>query len=80
MSPEAIGGEMEGVILVEIRKRLESRAPPRELGVIIIKGVADYADGSKGEEWQLTAAMAAASYAKHRLEFTHGMLFIKDGK
>ncbi len=82
MAPEAIGGEMEGVILVEIKQRLVrgKKAPPRELGVIVMKGVADYGDGSKGKEWQLTAAMAAASYAEHKLEFTEGKLFIEEGK
>ncbi len=82
MAPEAIGGEMEGVILCEIKQRLVrgKRVPPRELGVIIIKGVADYADGSKGKKWQLTAAMAAASYAEHKLKLTEEKLFIGEGK
>ncbi len=82
MAPEAIGGEMEGGILGEIKQRLVrgKKAPPRELGVIIIKGVADYGDGSKGKKWQLTAAMAAASYAEHKLKLTDGKLFIGEGK
>ncbi len=49
------------------------KAPPRELGVIM--SIEDYADGSKGKEWQLTAAMAAASYAEHKLKLTDGKLF-----
>ncbi len=76
-APEAIGGEMEGVVLIEIQQRLARRkqTPPRELGVTVIKGVADYADGQKEKEWQLTAAMAAASYAQHKLKMTEGKLF-----
>ena len=38
------------------------------LEVIIIKGVADYADGEKNKQWQLTAAMAAASYTHFQLK------------
>ena len=57
------GGEMEGWILythiVEDYPNLE---------VIIIKGVSDYGDGSKDGRWQLTAAMAAASYTHFQLE------------
>ena len=57
------GGEMEGWILythiVEDYPNLE---------VIIIKGVSDYGDGSKAGRWQLTAAMAAASYTNFQLE------------
>ncbi len=80
-APEAIGGEMEGVVLVEIQKTSERgiHASPRELGVIVVKGVADYADGSKEKKWQLTAAMAAASYAEHKLKLTEGKLFIGEG-
>ena len=38
------------------------------LEVIIIKGVADYADGEKPKQWQLTAAMAAANYTHFQLK------------
>ena len=38
------------------------------LEAIIIKGVADYADGKKDKQWQLTAAMAAASYTHFQLK------------
>lgn len=81
-APEAIGGEMEGVVLGEIRQWFArgKYSPPRELGVIVIKGVADYGDGTKGKEWQLTAATAAASYAEHKLKLTDGKLFSTKGK
>ncbi len=79
-SPEAIGGEMEGATLVEVQYSLAQKKPtPRELGVIIIKGVADYGDGSKEKSWQLTSAMAAAHYAEHKLSVTQGTLFSAEG-
>ena len=57
------GGEMEGWILyTHIVKDYPN------LQVIIIKGVSDYADGSKDKRWQLTAAMAAASYTHFQLK------------
>ena len=77
--PEAVGGEMEGSVLVRVQKKLSKEK--RDLSVIVIKGVADYADGKKkqGKKWQFTAAMAAASYAKHKLIETGGRLF-EEGK
>ena len=60
--PFAKGGDMEGwVLYTHIAKDYP------DLGVIIIKGVADYADGTKDKRWQLTAAMAAASYTHFQL-------------
>ena len=61
VQPRAIGGEMEGGVLLEFKQKRKIK------GVIIIKGVADYADGSKSKEWQFTAAMAAMNYAKTKL-------------
>lgn len=58
---EAIGGEMEGAQLIKITEELEKSAG-RKIGVAIIKGVADFADGEKNKIWQLTASMAAASF------------------
>ena len=56
-----IGGEMEGGELIRFdrQKKIE--------GIIVIKGVADYADGGKTKEWQFTAAMAALEYTESRL-------------
>ena len=77
IAPEAVGGEMEGVTLVQVQHSLaRKKSMPRELGVIVIKGVADYADGQKEKSWQLTSAMAAASYAEHKLNETGGKLFL----
>ncbi len=59
----AKGGEMEGWVLYN---HILKDHP--NLEAIIIKGVADYADGEKDKQWQLTAAMAAASYTHFQLE------------
>ena len=55
-----IGGEMEAWALIEC-------APAEQVECITIKGIADFADGTKDKVWQLTAAMAAVEYAHHRL-------------
>ena len=66
---DAKGGEMEGwVLYTHIIKDDEIMKDHPNLQVFIIKGVADYADGKKDKRWQLTAAMAAASYTKFKLE------------
>ena len=74
---DAKGGEMEGwVLYTHIMKDEEIVKNHPNLKVFIIKGVADYADGEKDKQWQLTAAMAAASYTKFKLEDStafHGM-------
>ena len=71
--PDAIGGEMEGLELLQIQKDFQ----PRKLGVIIIKGAADHADKDKkaGKLWQYTAARAAVCFTKFKLERTNGSLF-----
>jgi nucleoside phosphorylase len=74
----AIGGEMEGGVLLEIQnERNADRARRHDLDVIIIKGVGDFGDDQKqeGKEWQYTASLAAASYIEHKLSMTGGMLF-----
>ena len=79
-SPEAIGGEMEGATLVEVQYDLsQDESNPRTIGITIIKGVADYADGQKDKTWQLTSAMGAASYAEYRLIATGGILVPAEG-
>ncbi len=57
----AIGGEMEGGELLKFIGKGNIK------GIIIIKGVADYADGEKSKEWQFTAAMSAFKYAESKL-------------
>ena len=61
-APKAKGGEMEGHVLVQ---KIQKERP--DLHVAVIKGISDFADGSKHDEWQLTAAMAAVDYAKFML-------------
>ena len=61
---EAIGGDMEGGQLLKFwsKRRIE--------GIVIIKGVAHYADGSRGDKiWEFTAALAALEYVKGKLEY-----------
>ena len=70
---EAIGGEMEGHVLMGILKQRD----PCPFQAIIIKGVCDYGDGTKEKHWQLTAALAAVEYTHFRLEETKGDLFSK---
>ena len=72
-APEAIGGEMEGHVLMDIIKQQASC----QFQAIIIKGVCDYGDGTKKKDWQLTAALAAVEYTHFRLEETKGTLFCK---
>ena len=58
-SQTLIGAEMEGWVLFTAFKDIES---------IIIKGISDYGDGTKADDWQLTAAKAAVDYAHFKLE------------
>lgn len=59
--PRAIGGEMEGGELMQFAQKRKIK------GVIVIKGVVDYADGTKSKEWQVTSAMAAMNYTESKL-------------
>ena len=61
-APNAIGGEMEGGVLMQVRKEDNGIA-----GIIVIKAVVDYADGDKEKQWQFTAALAAVHYTKSKL-------------
>ena len=73
-SPTAIGGEMEGWVLLEVRSRLRHQRQ-KEIEVIIIKGVADYGDIRKGDEWQWTAAKAAIDCIHYCLKKSGGNEF-----
>lgn len=64
--PNAIGGEMEGWVLLELQEKWTKK----ELRVIIIKAVVDYADGDKEKSWQWTAAKAAIDCVHYCLEKT----------
>ena len=61
-----IGIEMEGGELMKLQqdKKVE--------GVIVIKGVAGFADKTKTKHWEYTAAKAALHYVKEQLRNTDG--------
>ena len=54
---------MEGWVLCE---HIQKEYP--DIETISIKGVTDYGNEKKDDKWQVTAAMAAASYTLHHLE------------
>ena len=49
-TPYAIGGEMEGWVLLELKRSLGQIDLPKHVKVIVIKGVADYGDLSKKDK------------------------------
>ena len=58
-----IGLEMEGwVMFTTISKEFPNVAS------MIIKGISDFGNGTKSDDWQLTAAKAAVDYAHFKLE------------
>ena len=68
--PEVIGGEMEGYELLRIQNCEDNNVK----GVIIIKGVVDYGDEDKSDDWQFTASMAAFDFTKEMLTDKVGLL------
>ena len=64
----SIGGEMEGKTVANCVQFYCDKG--RKIDVVIIKGVADFGDGTKGKPWQLTASLAAANYAEDKLKNT----------
>ena len=67
--PEVVGGEMEGFELLRIQDSEDNKVK----GVIVIKGVADYGDEVKNDDWQFTAAMAAFDFTKEMLTDKAGL-------
>ena len=45
--------------------------PARTVHAVIVKGVVDFADGAKNDDWHDYAAYASAAYARHILEITY---------
>jgi nucleoside phosphorylase len=41
-----------------------------QVGYLVVRGICDYCDANKGDEWQAYAAVAAAAYARALLEAT----------
>ena len=74
IDPRAVGGEMEGQIIAGIHNDFLELNPPRKIDAIIIKGVADYADGNKHKGWQMTAGLAAIGYVEFKLKQTGGQI------
>ena len=64
-----LGGEMEGAQIAYTPERVDW---------IIIKGIADFGDGTKSKVWQLTAAKAAVDYAHYKLVSNHSGWSITD--
>ena len=73
-TPNAIGGEMEGWVLIGLKKTLKDHHN-KDIEVIIIKGVADYGDLQVGDKWQWTAAKAAIDCIHYCLEKSGGSEF-----
>lgn len=74
-NPSAIGGEMEGHVLAGIHNDLLDLNPPKEIDVIVIKGVSEFAGQAAGScDWYLTAGMAAAGYMDFKLLQTRGQI------
>ena len=71
-TPNAIGGEMEGWVLLELKRTLKGQ---HDIEVIVIKGVADYGDLKKGDKWQWTASKAAIDCIHYCLNKSGGLEF-----
>ena len=68
---DAVGGEMEGAAIMAAVKNKSS------VTCIVIKGIGDWADGTKGgsKDWKPYAARAAAYYVKTALNEIYGKYF-----
>ena len=75
---QTVGGEMVGCSLLNMIDWMEQERRP--LGVIIIKGVADYGDNQDNKRWQFTAAKAAVDFIHYCLEKTGGMAEFNAGE
>ena len=62
VNKDALGGEMEGGELLRIQKKSGGK-----IEIIVIKGVADFADSEKTKAWQFVAAKAAFHYVKSKM-------------
>jgi hypothetical protein len=45
--------------------------PARTVHAVIVKGVVDFADGAKNDDWHDYAAYASAAYARYILDITY---------
>ena len=75
-TPDAIGGEMIGWILLQLKNTLKkNHEHMKDIKVIVIKGVADYGDLKMGDKWEWTAAEAAVDYIHYCLKKSGGTEF-----
>ena len=73
-TPDCIGGEMEGWVLLELKRTLKGQHN-KNIEVIIIKGVADYGARTKEDQWRWTAAKAAMDCIHYCLNQSGGIEF-----
>ena len=75
-SPAALGGEMEGQVIAGIHNDLLDLNPPKEIDVIVIKGVSEFAGQGAGIncDWYFTAGVAAAGFMQFKLRQTRGQI------
>lgn len=64
----AVGGEMEGGQLLRFEQKRKIK------GIIAIKGIVNYAEGSQAKDWQFTSASAALHYAQSKLRLEPSLL------
>ena len=68
-----IGGEMEGQELAQLT-HLKDREH-HNIDFIVVKGVADFGDGTKEKDWRFTASLAATFFAETRLKETQNKVY-----
>ena len=66
ISPESIGLDTVGGELLKFQRQSNLD------GIILIKGVCDYADGNKTKGWQFTASLASVNYTMKKLSYYFG--------
>ena len=73
-APNAIGGEIKGWVLFELKKTLKVQNK-KEFEIIIVNGVSEYHDLTMGDKWQWTAAKAAMDCIHYCLKKSGGTEF-----
>lgn len=64
----AIAGEMEGGQLLKFERKRKIK------GIIAIKGIVNYADGNRTEDWQFISSLAALHYTQSKLLYVQSFL------
>ena len=73
-APNAIGGEIKGWVLFELKKTLKVQYE-KDIEIIIINGVSEYQDLTMGDKWQWTAGKAAMDCIHYCLKKSGGTEF-----